>query len=45
IQKELADERAESGFNSYGFATNQEKRATVPDLRFNSFDEDSFLVH
>ncbi|ASK55744.1 type I-F CRISPR-associated endoribonuclease Cas6/Csy4 [Vibrio tarriae] len=44
IQKELADERAESGFNSYGFATNQEKRATVPDLRFNPFDEDSFLV-
>ncbi|KQA40396.1 type I-F CRISPR-associated endoribonuclease Cas6/Csy4 [Vibrio cholerae] len=34
IQKELADERAESGFNSYALATNQERRGTVPDLRF-----------
>ncbi|MEZ8967482.1 type I-F CRISPR-associated endoribonuclease Cas6/Csy4 [Vibrio breoganii] len=32
VQKELADERSNSNFNSYGLATNQEKRGTVPDL-------------
>ncbi|ELE1962306.1 type I-F CRISPR-associated endoribonuclease Cas6/Csy4 [Vibrio vulnificus] len=41
IQKELADERAESGFNSYGLATNEERRGTVPELSFCPFFENS----
>ncbi|KLV09225.1 CRISPR-associated protein Csy4 [Photobacterium aquae] len=32
IQKEVASERSVANFNSYGLATNQEKRGTVPDL-------------
>ncbi|WP_459682960.1 type I-F CRISPR-associated endoribonuclease Cas6/Csy4 [Vibrio comitans] len=34
IQKEWMCERALTNFNSYGLATNQDKRGTVPDLRF-----------
>jgi len=34
IQKEFANERSAVNFNSYGLATNQEKRGTVPDLCF-----------
>ncbi|RZP61082.1 type I-F CRISPR-associated endoribonuclease Cas6/Csy4 [Vibrio vulnificus] len=37
IQKEFADERAECGFNSYGLATNEERRGTVPELSFCPF--------
>ncbi|MEZ9906365.1 type I-F CRISPR-associated endoribonuclease Cas6/Csy4 [Vibrio breoganii] len=33
-QKEFADEPPSADFNSYGLATNHEKRGTVPDLRF-----------
>ncbi|MEZ8822879.1 type I-F CRISPR-associated endoribonuclease Cas6/Csy4 [Vibrio amylolyticus] len=33
-QKEFAGERVEANFNSYGLATNEERRGTVPDLRF-----------
>ena len=32
VQKENAEKRALSHFSSYGLATNQEKRGTVPDL-------------
>ena len=32
IQKEFVDKREQPNFNSYGLATNQEKRGTVPDL-------------
>ncbi|WP_418114087.1 type I-F CRISPR-associated endoribonuclease Cas6/Csy4 [Vibrio scophthalmi] len=32
IQKELVDSREQPNFNSYGLATNQEKRGTVPNL-------------
>jgi CRISPR-associated endonuclease Csy4 len=34
IQKELVSERDAGEFNSYGFSTNQDKRGTVPDLKF-----------
>ena len=34
VQKEFAGERLEANFNSYGLATNEERRGTVPDLRF-----------
>lgn len=34
VQKELVSEREAANFNSYGLATNQESRGTVPDLRF-----------
>lgn len=33
-QKELASERVAANFNSYGLATNQERKGTVPELRF-----------
>ncbi len=33
-QKELACERSTANFSSYGFATNQERKGTVPELRF-----------
>ncbi|PMH16951.1 type I-F CRISPR-associated endoribonuclease Cas6/Csy4 [Vibrio breoganii] len=33
-QKEFAEERTARSFNSYGLATNEERRGTVPDLRF-----------
>ncbi|WP_114765382.1 type I-F CRISPR-associated endoribonuclease Cas6/Csy4 [Vibrio rhodolitus] len=32
VQKEFVDSREQPNFNSYGLATNQEKRGTVPDL-------------
>ncbi len=34
VQKEFAGECVEANFNSYGLATNEERRGTVPDLRF-----------
>ncbi|WP_046225079.1 type I-F CRISPR-associated endoribonuclease Cas6/Csy4 [Vibrio sp. ECSMB14106] len=34
IQKEFHGECVAANFNSYGLATNQERRGTVPDLRF-----------
>lgn len=34
VQKELVSERIAANFNSYGLATNQERRGTIPDLRF-----------
>ncbi|MEH0741557.1 type I-F CRISPR-associated endoribonuclease Cas6/Csy4 [Vibrio cholerae] len=34
VQKELVSERVEANFSSYGLATNQEKKGTVPELRF-----------
>ncbi len=34
VQKEFAGERLEANFNSNGLATNEERRGTVPDLRF-----------
>ncbi|WP_070967967.1 type I-F CRISPR-associated endoribonuclease Cas6/Csy4 [Vibrio sonorensis] len=33
-QKELVCERLASNFNSYGLATNQKRKGTVPELRF-----------
>ncbi|HDY7993078.1 TPA: type I-F CRISPR-associated endoribonuclease Cas6/Csy4 [Vibrio vulnificus] len=33
VQKEFVSERVAANFNSYGLATNQERRGTVPDLR------------
>ena len=34
LQKELVGERGAANFNSYGLATNQERKGTVPELRF-----------
>jgi CRISPR-associated endonuclease Csy4 len=34
VQKELVSERGTANFNSYGLATNQERKGTVPELRF-----------
>ncbi|MFL7033878.1 type I-F CRISPR-associated endoribonuclease Cas6/Csy4 [Vibrio lentus] len=34
VQKEFVGERVAANFNSYGLATNQERRGIVPDLRF-----------
>ncbi|MFC5077110.1 type I-F CRISPR-associated endoribonuclease Cas6/Csy4 [Vibrio thalassae] len=34
VQKEHVGERVRASFNSYGFATNQDKRGTVPDIHF-----------
>ncbi|PQJ46304.1 type I-F CRISPR-associated endoribonuclease Cas6/Csy4 [Vibrio campbellii] len=34
VQKELVSERGVGNFNSYGLATNQERKGTVPELRF-----------
>ncbi len=34
MQKELVGEHVTANFNSYGLATNQERRGTVPELRF-----------
>ncbi|MCC2525001.1 type I-F CRISPR-associated endoribonuclease Cas6/Csy4 [Vibrio coralliilyticus] len=34
VQKEFVGERVTANFNSYGLATNQERKGTVPDLRF-----------
>ncbi|MEZ8241351.1 type I-F CRISPR-associated endoribonuclease Cas6/Csy4 [Vibrio splendidus] len=34
VQKELVSERGTANFNSYGLATNQEIRGTVPDFSF-----------
>ncbi|USD58995.1 type I-F CRISPR-associated endoribonuclease Cas6/Csy4 [Vibrio sp. SCSIO 43140] len=34
VQKERVSERVRASFNSYGFATNQDKRGTVPDIHF-----------
>ncbi|MFA0000035.1 type I-F CRISPR-associated endoribonuclease Cas6/Csy4 [Vibrio lentus] len=34
VQKELVSERVAANFNSYGLATNQERKGTVPELRF-----------
>ncbi|MFA0487296.1 type I-F CRISPR-associated endoribonuclease Cas6/Csy4 [Vibrio sp. 10N.222.55.B11] len=34
VQKEFVRERVAANFNSYGLATNQERKGTVPDLRF-----------
>ncbi|TKG07264.1 type I-F CRISPR-associated endoribonuclease Cas6/Csy4 [Vibrio lentus] len=34
VQKEFIGECVAANFNSYGLATNQERRGTVPDLRF-----------
>ncbi|TFH93596.1 type I-F CRISPR-associated endoribonuclease Cas6/Csy4 [Vibrio ouci] len=34
IQKEFVTERVAANFNSYGLATNQERKGTVPELRF-----------
>ena len=33
VQKELVSERGAANFNSYGLATNQERKGTVPELR------------
>lgn len=33
VQKELVSERGVANFNSYGLATNQERKGTVPELR------------
>lgn len=33
VQKEFVSERVAANFNSYGFATNQERKGTVPELR------------
>ncbi|MEZ8013804.1 MULTISPECIES: type I-F CRISPR-associated endoribonuclease Cas6/Csy4 [Vibrio] len=33
VQKELVSERVAANFNSYGLATNQERKGTVPELR------------
>ncbi len=33
VQKELVSERDAANFNSYGLATNQERKGTVPELR------------
>ncbi|MDK9764592.1 type I-F CRISPR-associated endoribonuclease Cas6/Csy4 [Vibrio sp. D420a] len=37
VQKEFVDERVAANFNSYGLATNQERKGTVPELRFLPF--------
>ncbi len=34
VQKELVSERDAANFNSYGLASNQERKGTVPELRF-----------
>lgn len=34
VQKERVDERNAVNFNTYGFATNQDRRGTVPDIEF-----------
>ncbi|MFV8409332.1 type I-F CRISPR-associated endoribonuclease Cas6/Csy4 [Vibrio owensii] len=34
VQKEFVSERGAVNFNSYGLATNQERKGTVPELRF-----------
>ncbi|MEZ8110531.1 type I-F CRISPR-associated endoribonuclease Cas6/Csy4 [Vibrio splendidus] len=34
VQKEFVGERGTASFNSYGLATNQERKGTVPELRF-----------
>ncbi|NAZ94381.1 type I-F CRISPR-associated endoribonuclease Cas6/Csy4 [Vibrio toranzoniae] len=34
VQKKLVSERVAANFNSYGLATNQERKGTVPELRF-----------
>ncbi|NOH31077.1 type I-F CRISPR-associated endoribonuclease Cas6/Csy4 [Vibrio mediterranei] len=34
VQKEWVDERNAANFNTYGFATNQDRRGTVPDIQF-----------
>ncbi|MEZ9191911.1 type I-F CRISPR-associated endoribonuclease Cas6/Csy4 [Vibrio sp. 10N.286.52.F8] len=34
VQKEFVRERVAANFNSYGLATNQERKGTVPELRF-----------
>ncbi len=34
VQKELVSERGAANFNSYGLATNQERKGTVPELSF-----------
>ncbi|MFA0267382.1 type I-F CRISPR-associated endoribonuclease Cas6/Csy4 [Vibrio splendidus] len=34
VQKEFVGERVAANFNSYGLATNQERRGIVPELRF-----------
>ncbi|MFA0642276.1 type I-F CRISPR-associated endoribonuclease Cas6/Csy4 [Vibrio splendidus] len=34
VQKEFVGERGTANFNSYGLATNQERKGTVPELRF-----------
>ncbi|NUW71705.1 type I-F CRISPR-associated endoribonuclease Cas6/Csy4 [Vibrio mediterranei] len=34
VQKEHVDERNAVNFNTYGFANNQDRRGTVPDIRF-----------
>ncbi len=34
VQKEFVGERVEANFNSYGLATKQERKGTVPELRF-----------
>ncbi|EOU2549750.1 type I-F CRISPR-associated endoribonuclease Cas6/Csy4 [Vibrio parahaemolyticus] len=41
IQKEFVESREQANFNSYGLATNQEKRGTVPDLSIYPFFEES----
>ena len=42
VQKDLVSERGAANFNSYGLATNEERRGTVPDLHFCPFFESSF---
>ncbi|WP_435248851.1 type I-F CRISPR-associated endoribonuclease Cas6/Csy4 [Vibrio sp. nBUS_14] len=34
VQKEFVGDRVAANFNSYGLATNQERKGTVPELRF-----------
>ncbi|MEZ9257087.1 type I-F CRISPR-associated endoribonuclease Cas6/Csy4 [Vibrio splendidus] len=34
VQKEFVGERVAANFNSYGLATNQERKGTVPEFRF-----------
>lgn len=42
VQKEFVGERGGANFNSYGLATNQERKGTVPELRFNPFSKALF---
>ena len=42
VQKEFVGERVAANFNSYGLATNQERKGTVPELRFDPLSKALF---